>query len=58
MVAIGMNLMSPKVIGRKACLWAKVPLKLSKDREPKRCLNIYSRDKLGLYESKGGSCTL
>jgi len=40
MVAINMNPMPPKVVGRKACLWAKGPFGLSKDIEPKMHLNI------------------
>jgi hypothetical protein len=36
MVAIDMNPMLPKVIGKIICLWVKVFSKLSKDPEPKR----------------------
>jgi hypothetical protein len=35
MVDVDMNSMPPKIIGKEACLWAKGPLRLSKDLKPK-----------------------
>ncbi len=40
MVDVGMSPMSPRIIGKRVCLWAKIPLGLSKDLGPKRHPNI------------------
>jgi hypothetical protein len=40
MVDVGMNPMPPRVIGRKVCLRAKIPSRLSKDLARKGCPNI------------------
>ncbi len=47
-VAIGMNLMPSKVIGKEACLQARGLFRLSKDPKPKSCLNTSRKE-----ESKG-----
>ncbi len=43
-VAVGMNLMPPKVIGRETCLCARGPFGLSKDLGPKKRPNIWKRE--------------
>jgi hypothetical protein len=40
MVVINMSPMPLKVIGKEACLCARGPFGLLKDRRPKRCPNI------------------
>jgi hypothetical protein len=45
MVAIGMRLTMPKIIGREACLQVKGLSRLLKILGPKRCLNTWRRDK-------------
>ncbi len=40
MVDVDMSPMSPKIIGKKVCLCARILLGLSKDLEPKRRPNI------------------
>jgi hypothetical protein len=45
MVAIDMSLIPLKVIKINICLWAKGPYGLSKDLGPKRCLNIWKKEK-------------
>jgi hypothetical protein len=44
MVAINVNPVPPKVIGRKACLWVKGSFGLSKDLRPKRRPNILRKE--------------
>jgi hypothetical protein len=39
-----MNLMSPNVIRKEACSWAKGPSRLSKDPKPKRHPNTWIKD--------------
>jgi hypothetical protein len=43
MVAINMNLMPLKVIGKEVYLWARGLYGLLKDHGPNRCLNILRR---------------
>ncbi len=45
MVTINMNMMPLKVIRREAYLWARSPYGLSKDLGPKRCPNIWRKEK-------------
>jgi hypothetical protein len=51
MVAINMNPMPSKVIGRKACLQAKSPFGLSKDLGPKRCPNTWKKESKKVKDS-------
>jgi len=45
MVVVNMKSMAPKAIRKKVCLHAKNHYGLLKDYGPKRCLNIWRREK-------------
>jgi hypothetical protein len=61
MVDVDVSLMPPKVIGKEVYLWTKGLFGLSKDFGPKRCPNIWKREKSkeirNFVKVEDGRCT-